>query len=172
MAIVLDLFNREVVVWSLKPCMTADIVTGALTMGWCRRKPAVGLIHHSDRSSQYASQPFQGKLKAYGMKGTMSRMGNCWDNAPTKSLFDSFKSERVHGLRNTTRAEMTAATLNKSDALALDARLQVTDIVSRSLAFGSIRGKLGSMNLVRWKTKSRGKLKVQTAVQTDGGAYD
>ena len=55
LAIVLDLFNREVVGWSLKPRMTADIVTDALTMAWFRRKPAVGLLHHSDRSSQYAS---------------------------------------------------------------------------------------------------------------------
>ena len=67
MAIVLDLFNREAVGWSLKPRMTADIVTDALTMAWFRRKPAAGLIHHSDRGSQYASRVFQGKLKEYGM---------------------------------------------------------------------------------------------------------
>ena len=109
LAIVLDLFNREVVGWSLKPRMTADIVTDALTMAWFRRKPAVGLTHHSDRGSQYASQPFQDKLKAYGMEGSMSRKGNCWDNAPTESWFNSFKNERVHGLRYATRAEMTAA---------------------------------------------------------------
>jgi transposase InsO family protein len=109
LAIVLDLFNREVVGWSLKPCMTADIVTDALTMAWFRRNPAVGLMHHSDRGSQYASQPFQSKLKEYGMDGSMSRKGNCWDNAPTESWFNSFKNERVHGLRYETRAEMTAA---------------------------------------------------------------
>jgi len=99
LAIVLDLFNREVVGWSLQPRMTADIVIDALTMAWFRRKPAVGLMHHSDRGSQYASQPFQSKLKVYGMKGSMSRKGNCWDNAPTESWFNSFKNERVHGLR-------------------------------------------------------------------------
>jgi len=93
LAIVLDLFNREVVGWSLKPRMTADIVTDALTMAWFRRKPAVGLMHHSDRGSQYASQPFQNKLKDYGMEGSMSRKGNCWDNAPTESWFNSFKNE-------------------------------------------------------------------------------
>ena len=64
LSIVLDLFNREVVGWSLKPRMTTDIVTEALTMAWFRRKPAVGLMHHSDRGSQYASQPFQDTLKA------------------------------------------------------------------------------------------------------------
>ena len=109
LAIVLDLFNREVVGWSLKPRMTADIVTEALTMAWFRRKPAVGLMHHSDRGSQYASQAFQHKLKTYGMEGSMSRKGNCWDNAPTESWFNSFKNERVHGLRYATRAAMTAA---------------------------------------------------------------
>lgn len=108
LAIVLDLFNREVVGWSLKPRMTADIVTDALTMAWFRKKPAAGLMHHSDRGSQYASHAFQGKLKEYGMVCSMSRKGNCWDNAPTESWFNSFKNERVHGLRFETRAEMTA----------------------------------------------------------------
>ena len=109
LAIVLDLFNREVVGWSLKPRMTADLVTDALTMAWFRRKPAVGLMHHSDRGSPYASQPFQNMLKEYGMAGSMSRKGNCWDNAPTESGFNSFKNERVHGLRYETRVKMTAA---------------------------------------------------------------
>ena len=109
LAIVLDLFNREVVGWSLKPRMTADIVTDALTMAWFRRKPAVGLMHHSDRGSQYASQPFQHKLREYGMICSMSRKGNCWDHAPTESWFNSFKNERVHGIRYDTRAAMTAA---------------------------------------------------------------
>ena len=85
LAIVPDLFNREVVGWSLKPRMTADLVTDALTMGWFRRKPPPGLIHHSDRGSQYASHAFQEKLAQYGMVCSMSRKGNCWDNAPTES---------------------------------------------------------------------------------------
>lgn len=108
LAIVLDLFNREVIGWSLKPRMTADIVTDALTMAWFRRKPAAGLIHHSDRGSQYASHVFQVKLKEYGMICSMSRKGNCWDNAPTESWFGSFKNERVYGERFETRDEMTA----------------------------------------------------------------
>jgi putative transposase len=108
LAIVLDLFNREVVGWSLKPRMTADIVTDALTMGWFRRKPGAGLIHHSDRGSQYASHAFQTKLKEYGMVCSMSRKGDCWDNAPTESWFGSFKNERVHGERFETRDEVKA----------------------------------------------------------------
>ena len=108
LAIVLDLFNREVVGWSLKPRMTADIVTDALTMAWFRRKPASGVLHHSDRGSQYASHAFQDKLTEYGMTCSMSRKGNCWDNAPTESWFNSFKNERVHGWRFATREYMTA----------------------------------------------------------------
>lgn len=97
LAIVMDLFNREVVGWSLKPRMTTDIVLDALTMAWFRRKPAVGLLHHSDRGSQYASHAFQDRLKEYGMVCSMSRKGDCWDNAPTVSWFGSFKNERVYG---------------------------------------------------------------------------
>ena len=108
LAVVLDLFNREVVGWSLKPRMTADIVTDALTMAWFRRKPAPGLMHHSDRGSQYASHAFQARLKEYGMICSMSRKGNCWDNAPTESFFNSFKNERVHGTRYETRDEAIA----------------------------------------------------------------
>lgn len=117
LAIVLDLFNREVVGWSLKPRMTAGIVTDALTMAWFRRKPASGLMHHSDRGSQYASHVFQSKLKEYGMVCSMSRKGNCWDNAPTESWFNSFKNERVHGLRYETRDEMTSMTFEYIEVL-------------------------------------------------------
>ena len=108
LAIVLDLFNREIVGWSIKSRMTADIVTDALTMAWFRRKPGPGLIHHSDRGSQYASAAFQAKLAEYRMVCSMSRKGNCWDNAPTESFFNSLKNERVHGQRYATRAEAIA----------------------------------------------------------------
>jgi transposase InsO family protein len=84
LAVVLDLFNREVVGFSIKSRMTADIVIEALTMAWFRRKPAPGLIHHSDRGSQYASLAFQERLAEYGIRCSMSRKGNCWDNAPTE----------------------------------------------------------------------------------------
>ena len=108
LAVVLDLFNREVVGWSIKPRMTTDIVIDALAMAWFRRKPAPGLIHHSDRGSQYASHAFQAQLKEYGIICSMSRKGNCWDNAPTESFFNSLKNERVHGTRYGTRAEAAA----------------------------------------------------------------
>lgn len=87
LVIVLDLFNREIVGWSLKPRMTADIVTDALTTAGFRKRPAPRLLHHSDRGSQYASHVFQDKLKAYGMTCSMSRKGNCWDTQ-TKMPFE------------------------------------------------------------------------------------
>jgi putative transposase len=105
LAVVLDLFNREVVGWSIKPRMTADIVTDALAMAWFRRKPAPGVLFHSDRGSQYASHAMRDKLAEYGMTASMSRKGNCWDNAPTESFFNSLKNERVHGARYDTRQE-------------------------------------------------------------------
>jgi len=97
LAVVIDLFNREVVGWSIKPRMTVDIVTDALRMAWFRRKPAPGLVHHSDRGSQYAAGSFQDLLREYGMLCSMSRKGNCWDNAPTESWSGGFKNERIHG---------------------------------------------------------------------------
>ena len=108
LAIVLDLFNREIVGWSIKPRMTADLVVDALTMAWFRRRPAPGLIFHSDRGSQYASGTFQDKLDEFGMLCSMSRKGNCWDNAPTESFFNSLKNERVHGTNYVTHDEARA----------------------------------------------------------------
>ena len=108
LAVVIDLFNREVVGWSIKPRMTTDSVMDALTMAWFRRKSAAGLMHHSDRGSQYASHAFQARLKEYGMVCSMSRKGNCWDNAPTESFFNSLKNERVYGTRYRTHVEAQA----------------------------------------------------------------
>jgi len=105
LAVVLDFFNREVVGWSFKSQLSADLVIDALNMGWLRRRPAGGLIHHSDRGVQYASAAFQAKLAQYEMRCSMSRKGNCWDNAPTESFFNSLKNERVHGSRYRTRAQ-------------------------------------------------------------------
>lgn len=103
LAVVLDLFNREVIGWSIKSRMTADIATDALSMAWFRRKPGAGVIFHTDRGSQYASLAMRKKLTEYAMTPSMSRKGNCWDNAPTESFFNSLKNERVHGARYDTR---------------------------------------------------------------------
>ena len=74
-------------------------------MAWFRRRAAAGLVFHSDRGSQYASDDFQRELKAFGMKGSMSRKGDCWDNAVTETLFGSLKVERLHNMRFTTRRQ-------------------------------------------------------------------
>ena len=101
----IDLFSRQVVGWSLKPQMRTELVADALRMAWFRRRPSPGLIVHSDRGSQYCSHEFQDLLKQYGMRSSMSRKGNCWDNSPTESLWGSLKVARLHGKRFATRRE-------------------------------------------------------------------
>jgi transposase-like protein len=105
LAAVIDLFSRQVVGWSMQPHMQASLVTDALRMAWFRRHPSAGLIFHSDRGSQYCSDMFQDTLSGYGMRSSMSRRGNCWDNAPTESLWGSLKVGRLHGRRFATRRE-------------------------------------------------------------------
>ena len=103
LAVVIDLFSRQVVGWSMKPHMKRALVIDALRMAWFRRRPAPGVIFHSDRGSQYCSDDFQRALTEYGMRSSMSRKGNCWDNAPTESLWGSLKVGRLHGHRFETR---------------------------------------------------------------------
>ena len=107
LAVVIDLFSRQVVGWSLREEMTRDIVIDALRMAWFKRHPGVdaGLMFHSDRGSQYASQDFRDALKGYGITASMSRRGNCWDNACSETLFGSLKVEHLHGQRFETRRQ-------------------------------------------------------------------
>jgi putative transposase len=94
---VLDLFSRQMVGLNIREHTQASVVTDALRMAWFRRRPAPGLIFHSDRGSQYCSHEFQNALKGYEMKSSMSRKGNCWDNAPTESLRGRVKVGRLYG---------------------------------------------------------------------------
>ncbi|MDP2417539.1 MAG: IS3 family transposase [Hydrogenophaga sp.] len=107
LAVVIDLFSRQVVGWSLRENMTREIVMDALRMAWFRRHPGKqsGLIFHSDRGSQYASEDFRDLLKEYDITSSMSRRGNCWDNACSETLFGSLKVERLHGQRFATRRQ-------------------------------------------------------------------
>lgn len=105
LAVFMDLFNREVVGWSMGSRMTARLVTDALRMALWRRKPSPGLIVHSDRGSQYASKAYRNLLRAYGLVGSMSRKGDCWDNAVAESFFASLKKERVQWKSYQTRSE-------------------------------------------------------------------
>lgn len=102
---VMDLFSRQVVGWSMREHMHTSAVTDALHMAYFRRRPASGLIFHSDRGSQYCSHAFQSMLKDYKMNSSMSRKGNCWDNAPTESLWGRLKVGRLYGKRFATRRE-------------------------------------------------------------------
>ena len=102
---VIDLFSRQVVGWSMREHMQASMVADALRMAWFRRRPMPGLIFHSDRGSQYCSRDFQDALKDYQMKSSMSRKGDCWDNAPTESLWSRLKVGRLYGRRFATRRE-------------------------------------------------------------------
>lgn len=95
LAIVLDLFSRQIVGWSLNRRMSRKLVMDALRMAVWRRKPARGLVFHSDRGSQYCSDDFQKMLTVHGMVSSMSRKGDCWDNAVAESFFGSLKTERV-----------------------------------------------------------------------------
>lgn len=96
LATVMDLFSRRIVGWSLQDRMTSKLVSDALLMAICRRKPLTGLIFHSDRGSQYCSPHFQDLLKAHKIISSMSRKGDCWDNAVMESFFGSLKSERIN----------------------------------------------------------------------------
>jgi len=95
LAVVIDLFSRKVVGWSMASRMNAQLVCDALTMALWQRKPKAGLIHHSDRGSQYASRQFRQLLAQYKVTGSMSRKGDCWDNAVVESFFGTLKQERV-----------------------------------------------------------------------------
>jgi putative transposase len=112
LAAVLDLHSRQVVGWSLKPHMQTSLVKDALLMACFRRKPAAGLIFHSDRGSQYCSLDFQTTLQAWGIRSSMSRKGNCWDNAPTESLWGRLKTACVHGHRFVTREQARQAVMD------------------------------------------------------------
>jgi len=104
LAIVIDLCSRRIVGWCIDKRMTTSLVIRALMMAVALRKPPAGLLHHSDRGSQYASKKYQTLLTQYGMQCSMSRKGNCWDNAPVERFFRSLKEEwigdRLYGSRD------------------------------------------------------------------------
>ncbi|MCM3704045.1 IS3 family transposase [Paenibacillus macerans] len=96
LASVMDLFSRRIVGWSMGSRMTKELVLDALDMAYKRRKPKPGLVHHSDRGSQYASTEYRERLDRYKMIGSMSRKGNCYDNACIESFHSVIKKELVY----------------------------------------------------------------------------
>ncbi|NJO56407.1 MAG: IS3 family transposase [Rhodospirillales bacterium] len=108
LAAVMDLASRRIVGWSMGSRITQELTQAALRMALERRRPPVGLVHHSDRGSQYAAADYQALLQLHGMTCSMSRRGNCWDNAPMESFFHSLKVESLHHFYFRTREEAQA----------------------------------------------------------------
>ena len=109
LAAIEDLATREIVGWSMADHLRAGLCVDALVMALQRRRPPRGLVHHSDRGVQYASTPYRDVLERHGIEQSMSRRGNCLDNAPMESFFASLKKERLHHARFRTREEARAA---------------------------------------------------------------
>jgi putative transposase len=107
-AAVMDLFSRRIVGWSMSSQMTAQLVTDAMLMAIWRRGPARALLHHSDQGSQYTSEQFQTLLKEHGVTCSMSRSGDCWDNAAMESFFSTLKTERTSRKNYQSRDEARA----------------------------------------------------------------
>lgn len=95
-ATVMDLYSRQIVGWAIDDTMKTSLCIKALKMAYWQKKPAPGLLHHSDRGSQYASLAYREQLKAMGMEQSMSRKANCWDNSPKERFFRSLKSEHLN----------------------------------------------------------------------------
>jgi transposase InsO family protein len=109
LSVVLDLFSRRVVGWSARPSLTRRGALDALVAAIRDRQPAPGLVHHSDQGTQYASDEYRAVLREHGAVASMSRRGNCHDNAPVESFFASLKSDVVRGRRFETHAEARSA---------------------------------------------------------------
>lgn len=105
LAAVEDLFTRKIVGWSMSERIDSRLVVDALQMAWQRERPSAGPIAHSDRGVQYASEHYQRLLQEHGITCSMSRKGNCWDNAPMESFFATLKKELVHHERYRTHGE-------------------------------------------------------------------
>lgn len=109
LAVTLDLFHRKVIGWAMDRFINQQLVIDALNMAIGNGHPGRGLIHHSDRGAQYASNAFQGLLKSCGIQCSMSRKGDCWDNAVAESFFHTLKVELLHGKVYDTRQEAKTA---------------------------------------------------------------
>ncbi len=109
LATVIDLYSRRIVGWSMDAHMTATLVNDALFMALKKRTPDHGLIWHTDRGSQYASDSHKELLKEYGIIQSMSRRGNCYDNAVAESFFHSLKTELTHHMKFETRSQANQA---------------------------------------------------------------
>jgi transposase InsO family protein len=109
LAVVLDMFSRRVVGWAMRETMPQELTIAALQMAITQRRPGPGLVHHSDRGSQYAAHAYRRLLDKNGIRCSMSRKGNCWDNAPMESFFGTMKTELDDNIVFETRQQAKAA---------------------------------------------------------------
>lgn len=109
LAVILDLFSRAVVGWALDATLTTELPLRALEMAVLRRSPRSALQHHSDRGCQYTSQEYRRALAELGIEVSMSRKGNCWDNAVAESFFSTLKTELIHDRRWASRTDLRSA---------------------------------------------------------------
>jgi len=142
LAAVLDLFSRRVVGWSMSSRLSRLLVIDAVRMALGRRRPGPGLVHHSDRGSQYASGDFQSVLVKYGIVCSMSRKGNCYDNAVMESFFRTFKIECVYPRSYRTRAE---------------ARADIFDYIERFYNTERLHSSLGYLSPVEFERRLTGR---------------
>lgn len=112
LAAVMDLRTRKILGWAMADHMRVELVLDALQMALARRKPGAGLVHHSDRGSQYACQAYRKLLADHQITCSMSRTGNCWDNAVMESFWATLKTEEVYRNAYATREQATAAIFN------------------------------------------------------------
>ena len=112
LATVLDLGSRRLIGWAMSERIDGRLVCDALSMAYWRRRPEAGLLMHSDRGIQYASHNYRSLIKQFGMTQSMSRKGNCWDNAPMESFYKTLKVERTYQVRYATRAHARLDVVN------------------------------------------------------------
>ena len=105
LATVMDLYSRKIVGWAMADHLRADLPLAALAMAIAAQRPGAGLIHHSDRGVQYASAEYRKMMQLAGLRASMSRKADCYDNAPMESFFHTLKTEFVHHRHYATRAE-------------------------------------------------------------------
>jgi putative transposase len=105
LATVMDLYSRKIVGWAMADHLRADLPLAALAMAIAAQRPGAGLIHHSDRGVQYASAEYRKMMQLAGLRASMSRKADCYDNAPMESFFHTLKTELVHHQRYATREE-------------------------------------------------------------------
>jgi len=141
LATVMDLYDRQIVGWALQSTLERSLTLNALETALRQRRPAAGLIHHSDRGVQYASGDYQALLTRHGLRGSMSRKGDCWDNAPAESFFGTLKSELVHDWSRPARAQARREVSNYIEVFYNRQRLHSALGYQTPVEFGSATAK-------------------------------